>query len=70
MQSTPRTGRIHTVTAVTAAMMTSAPSVALLADGDTSPPFRRSYNYMGTDGAAARAAALPSLAALETLNLG
>ena len=33
------------------------------------PPFLRSKNAIGPEGAAALAAALPSLAALETLNL-
>ena len=58
----------HT-SAVTAAMMTSAPSAALLADPPPPPPFRRSRNHLGPEGGAALAAALPSLSALETLNL-
>ena len=60
----------HT-SAVTAAIMTSAPSAALLADRDPPPlpPFRRSENNIGPEGGAALAAALPSLAALETLSL-
>ena len=52
--------------------MTSAPSAALLADRDHAPPlppFRRSGNNIGPEGGAALAAALPSLAALATLNL-
>ena len=53
--------------------MTSAPSAALLADRDPPfpppPPFRRSANDICPEGGAALAAALPSLAALETLNL-
>ena len=51
--------------------MTSAPSAALLADRDPPPlpPFRRSENNIGPEGGAALAAALPSLAALETLVL-
>ena len=50
--------------------MTSAPSAALLAGPPPHPPFLRSENNIGPEGgAAALAAALPSLAALEILNL-
>ena len=44
--------------------MTTVPSLTA-----TTSPFRRSWNNIGPEGGAALAAALPSLAALETLNL-
>ena len=60
--------------AFTAALMTSArPRRFAGRDGATPrppfPPFRRRDNKTGPEGGAALAAALPSLAALETLNL-